>query len=200
MSREVQEKALDPFFTTKPAGKGTGLGLPIVYSAVKAHHGQMEIESAMTEGTTIHLRFPAIPKSESEANASDATLPQVTGLRILLVEDDDLIRQSVSNQLRRLGHSILTACNGQQAIDMMEKTPAIDLVILDITMPVMDGYTALPRLRALGPGIPIIIATGKVDAATRDLLQQYAHTSLMPKPYSLAELRAALAPFAEKPQ
>jgi two-component system cell cycle sensor histidine kinase/response regulator CckA len=198
MSKEVLDKALDPFFTTKPAGKGTGLGLPIVYSTVKAHQGQLEIESSPAQGTQIHLRFPALPRPDADPHASDASLPQVTGLRILLVEDDELIRQSVANQLRRLGHATLTACDGQQAIDQLAKNPAVDLVILDMTMPVMDGYTALPKLRALRPGIPVVIATGKVDATIRELPERFADTHLLLKPFNLSDLRAALAPYAER--
>lgn len=197
MSKQVLDRALDPFFTTKPHGRGSGLGLPAVYGAVKAHHGTLEIHSQPGRGTQVHINLPLSPSTST----SSALLPQLThpsvknGLRILLVDDDDLVQTTVSAQLRRLGHSIVMAENGREAVDKVEAGLQVDLVLLDIDMPVLDGTQALPLLRRLRPGLPVVIETGDLGEKAEQLVSAYRDVALLVRPFSLAELKAAIDPW-----
>jgi signal transduction histidine kinase/CheY-like chemotaxis protein len=194
MPKEIRDKALEPFFTTKPIGKGTGLGLAIVYGTVKAHRGQLELTSKLGEGTQVTLRFPAEqklsttpPRDEHPANSI-----YLKDLLVLLVDDDALVTSAVSSLLRGLGHRVVTAPNGQEALVVAENTPELSVVILDLNMPVLDGHSTLPRLRALYPKLPVIIATGRDDQEARELSRTFANVSILPKPFSLQELRSEL--------
>jgi len=200
MSKAILDKALDPFFTTKEKGKGTGLGLPIVYGAVKAHRGQMELYSEPGKGTRIVLSLPASEQIVSAAptNAADSGTCAAPGLRVLLVDDDELIQKAVSAQLRRLGHQVTIASNGHEALMKLEAGLDVDLAILDITMPILDGASTLPHLRRLRPCLGVILATGKVDDATTALTQSYGDITLLPKPYSLGDLKSEIAPWLER--
>jgi len=197
LSKQVLDRALDPFFTTKPHGKGAGLGLPAVYGAVKAHHGHFEIRSQPGRGTQAHISLPV----SSTPSISSTQLSQLhdssssQGLRILLVDDDDLVQTAVSAQLRRLGHSIVMAENGREAVDKVEAGLQVDLVLLDIDMPVLDGTQALPLLRRLRPDLPVIIETGNLGEKAEQLVSGYQDVALLVRPFSLAELKAAIAPW-----
>ncbi len=198
MSREVLEKAMEPFFTTKPRGKGAGLGLPAVYGAVKAHKGSMEIHSEPERGTQVHITLPV---SQGEARAQ--TVPSdkssgVLGLRILLVDDDNLVQTAVCAQLRRLGHSVVIANHGQEALDKLQGGLELDLVLLDIDMPVLSGGETLPRLRALRPALPVIIETGNMGPQVEQLARAFADVSVLGRPFSLSELKASLDPWVER--
>ena len=200
MTKEILDKALDPFFTTKQKGKGTGLGLPIVYGAVKAHRGQLELDSTPGKGTRIVARLPASEQFVPDAvtKASESGLCESPGLRVLLVDDDELIQKSVSAQLRRLGHQVTIASNGHEALKKLEEGLAVDLALLDITMPILDGAATLPHLRRLRPGLGVILATGRADEASHALTQTFRDVSLLPKPYSLGELKSEIAPWLER--
>ena len=202
MSKQVLSRAFDPFFTTKPHGKGAGLGLPAVYGAVKAHHGHLELQSEPGRGTQVRISLPVSPASSSTSSASLARIrkqPDASqGLRILLVDDDDLVQTAVSAQLRRLGHSVVMAENGREALDKVEAGLKVDLVLLDIDMPVLDGSQALPLLRTLQPDLPVIIETGNLGEKAEQLVRTYQDVAVLVRPFSLAELKAALDPWIER--
>jgi PAS domain S-box-containing protein len=191
MSREVLGKAMDPFFTTKPMGKGTGLGLSMVYSTVKAHGGQIEIQSEPGQGTIVRMRFPVCatgihapgppqqPRSDSVSSA----------LNVLFIDDDELIQSSTQALLGKLGHHVNPALNGEEALAKLEAGFQPDIVILDMNMPGLGGSGTLPRLRALNPTVPVLIATGRIEQATLDLVKAYPHVTLVSKPYSMRELQ-----------
>jgi PAS domain S-box-containing protein len=198
MSKEVLERAVDPFFTTKPPGKGAGLGLPAVYGAVKAHQGSMEIHSEPGRGTQVQITLPVSqerPKDHAIAQDKRADEP---GLRILLVDDDNLVQTAVCAQLRKLGHSIAIANHGQEALDKLQEGLEFDLVLLDIDMPVMSGGETLPRLRALRPSLPVIIETGNMDDQVEQLARAFTDVSVLGRPFSLSELKAALTPWTDR--
>jgi CheY-like chemotaxis protein len=193
MAREVLEKALDPFFTTKPVGKGTGLGLAMVYSTVKAHRGEMELLSEPGRGTQVVLRFPACPRGagtpDPEATAgSGGTL----ALEVLLVDDDELIQSSMSVLLEVLGHRVARATSGEETLRLLEGGLEPDVVILDMNMPGLGGAGTLPPLRALRPGVPVLLSTGRVDQVALDLAAAHPRVTLLAKPFSLDELQRHL--------
>ena len=195
MPPEVQAKAGEPFFTTKPAGKGTGLGLALVYGTMAAHDGLMEITSAPGEGTTVTLKFPAVrsvqPPSPGEV-PSDRPSSRMRPLRILLVDDDELIRESVTTMLGFLGHDPISAPGGAEALAMFDQGLEVDLVILDMNMPGLSGPQTLPRLLALRPHQPVLIASGFIDETVQALLDRPTVSSIS-KPFTLDEIRRKVA-------
>jgi PAS domain S-box-containing protein len=194
MSKEVLARALDPFFTTKPQGKGTGLGLSMVYSTVKAHQGRMEIQSEPGLGTCVTLRFPACPVPASSGDLTGAVRPDTAQaiLEILVVDDDELIRTCLQEILDILGHTAAIASSGEEALLMLEGGYRPDMVIMDLNMPGLGGGGTLPRLRALYPQLPVLLATGRTDQSALDLVDAHAHVTLLSKPFTMRELEQAL--------
>ena len=192
MSPEVLTKAMDPFFTTKALGKGTGLGLGMVYGTMQAHEGTFELRSEVGRGTEAILCFPASRVGAPETAAAKASVPALESgrsLHILLVDDDDLIRESTAPLLEVLGHSATEAATGARAIQLLKDGLEVDLVILDMNMPGLSGADTLPHLLNLRPGLPVIMATGYSDDEIAPLLLGRPSVTGIRKPYSLRELQ-----------
>jgi signal transduction histidine kinase/CheY-like chemotaxis protein len=194
MTAEILERALEPFFTTKDVGKGTGLGLSMVYSIVKAHHGQVEIRSEVGQGTQVMMRFPSCePTSKApETNAETRIETTQLALKVLLVDDDELIQSSTKAILQALGHATVTAPDGESALAAIEAGFEPDVVILDMNMPGLGGVGTLPGLRSLLPEVPILLATGRADQAAVSLVEAHKHVTLMLKPFDKQELQKNL--------
>ncbi|WP_285574876.1 ATP-binding protein [Geothrix limicola] len=194
MSKEVMEKALDPFFTTKPTGKGTGLGLSIVYSTVNAHHGIMELRSEVGVGTRVILRFPAAEAIEDGQCISAEPAPgePTPSLDVVLVDDDPLIRDTLASVIQCLGHRVTPLDSGEAALAWLASDRVAEVLILDMNMPGLGGGGTLPYLRDLRPELPVLLATGRVDQTALDLVQAFPHVKLLPKPFSMNELKARL--------
>ncbi|HJW73101.1 MAG TPA: transporter substrate-binding domain-containing protein [Geothrix sp.] len=197
MSKEVVEKAPDPFFTTKGVDKGTGLGLSMVFSTVKAHRGQMTIQSELGQGTRVALRFPVCAK-ESQVQGLDLAVAKSkpslqASLNVLLVDDDELIQSSTLELFKTLGHCMVSAVlTGEEALAQVEAGLKPDLVLLDINMPGLGGAGTLPRLRALCPTVPILLVTGQADQAAQTLVSTHPGVNLLSKPFGLRDLRKYL--------
>ena len=194
MPKEILEKAMDPFFTTKGVGKGTGLGLSLVYSTVMAHKGQMEIQSEPGKGTCVALRFPAwnIQLKPHERNPALCTDAAATTLKVLAVDDDELIQCTMQALLEIMGHEAVLASNGEEALAKIEAGFQPDVVILDMNMPGMGGTATLQRLRALNPTVPVLLATGRVDQIATHVAATQPYVFLLSKPFSMQELRQKL--------
>ncbi len=194
MPKEVLEKAMDPFFTTKEVGKGTGLGLSMAYNTVKAHRGQMEIQSNLGQGTRVIIRFPACEFVAQFLDPAVETGPESPhrALKVLVVDDDELIQSSALAVLGVLGHSTVGVSSGEEALAKLGAGFQPDVVILDLNMPGLGGSGTLPRLRALNPTVPVMIATGRVDQFATNLVEKYSNVSLLPKPYSISDLKEHL--------
>jgi CheY-like chemotaxis protein len=200
MPEEVQAKALDPFFTTKDVGKGTGLGLSMVYRTVEAHGGHMAIDSEVGRGTRIELFFPTceIP-AEPPRDVIEPFLGRPrTALQVLVVDDDELIHTAMRTLIQALGHKVTIAESGEEALAQIEAGFEPDVMILDMNMPGLGGVGTLPRLRVLRPKMPVLIATGRVDQVTLDLIAAHPLTTLMPKPFGMEQLRKHLDAFQSK--
>jgi CheY-like chemotaxis protein len=200
MSKEVLEKAMDPFFSTKDEGKGTGLGLSMVYSTIEAHHGHLTIHSEPGLGTRIEMQFPAWenqPSPSHDVIESHQDQPNAA-LNVLVVDDDELLRNSMLALLTILGHKTTLSQCGEEALAQLEAGFEPDVVILDINMPGLGGFGTLPRLRVLHPQIPVLISTGRVDQAVLNLLETDLFTTLLPKPFSLGQLREHLGAILPK--
>ena len=198
MSSAVLARAIDPFFTTKEIGKGTGLGLSMVYNTVKAHQGQMDIQSEPGHGTTVSLRFPSSEARRTEAESPSQARDSVAGpLHVLLVDDDDLVLAATEMLLEVLGHRVTTVTSGEAALAQLQEGARPDVVILDMNMPGLGGGGTLPRLRALCPDLPILLATGRADQSALDLIQDHQGVTLLPKPFSLDEIEVYLQGIAQ---
>lgn len=183
MAPEVLDRAMEPFFTTKPQGKGTGLGLPMAYGTAKAHGGRIDIASAPGLGTRVSVVLPAMaPTGEAPAGPEPGT---GTGrsLAVLVVDDDDLVRHGLEQLLESLGHRPVAAASGPEALAVVEAGTPLDGVILDLNMPGMNGAATLERLRRLRPTLPVVIATGRIDQQALDLASAAEGVTLLPKPF-----------------
>jgi PAS domain S-box-containing protein len=183
----------DPFFTTKPPGRGTGLGLAMVYGTVKAHGGALDIQSEVGKGTRIVLRFPSLASGTLPVGPQAMADPVLARpLRILLVDDDELIRDILPPMLEQLGHQVVTTSGGIEAIRRLDEGLEVDLVILDHHMPGLSGADTLPRILQRRPGLQILIATGFLDTELKVLLAGFPAVLTLQKPFSLEELRRVL--------
>jgi CheY-like chemotaxis protein len=200
MTKEVLDHALDPFFTTKPTGKGTGLGLAMVFGTVKAHRGTLSLHSEPGAGTTVVLRFPAVnralPSMPAEPQAS-ASVPRA--LRLFLVDDDELVRMSVKELIEQAGHSVEEARSGIMAVERLEAGLQVDVVVLDFNMPGWTGAETLRRLRLVRPSLPVILASGYLDEEVQSLLSRQARVTFLAKPFSLMEFNRTLEGLLEGP-
>jgi PAS domain S-box-containing protein len=190
MTREVRDRALDPFFTTKETGKGTGLGLSIVYSILRAHQGQLELQSEPGQGTRVLLRFPAsrAEQPQSEPAEGSCAEPPLHALKVLLVDDDDMVQRSVQAILEALGHRATVTSTGEEALALVAAGLCPDMVILDMNMPGLGGAATLPQLRRLCPDLPILLATGRVDQTALALAAAHPRVVLLPKPFQAKDL------------
>lgn len=192
MPAEVISRAMEPFFTTKPVGKGTGLGLSIVYGTVRAHGGSIEIQSGLGNGTRIRVRLPMGPSLTPKLMKipGQSISEPGKGLRILLVDDDPLVRDAAPVMLESQGHQVTVADGGRQAIGLIDHGGWFDIVVLDLNMPDLDGVATLEQLRQIRPDLPVLITTGFADDLTRKRLSAYPRVGILPKPYTIEEIQA----------
>lgn len=201
MSEQVREQAFEPFFTTKPMGQGTGLGLPMVYGAVKDHDGDVKLESVPGRGTRVAVRLPALGLESQAANTTErvTTLPSImpdtiVKARVLIVDDEPLVRRAGRRILMQQGHSVIEATGGEQALELYgDDAGNIDLVLLDMLMPGMDGKETYQRLRQLDPDAAVILTTGHSLQGDIDRLLADGAKGFVPKPFTAKELTSVVA-------
>ncbi|MFJ6089005.1 MULTISPECIES: hybrid sensor histidine kinase/response regulator [Pseudomonas] len=190
MDEQTLALAADPFFTTKGVGKGTGLGLSMVHGLAEQLGGRLILKSLKGQGTTAELWLPlasqATPVVPARLPAPDS---QQQPLCVLVVDDDSLVLTSTTLLLEDLGHQVLCAMSGAQALQRFAEYPAIDLMITDLAMPVMDGGQLASAVRELRPDLPIILASGYAQR----LEGLAAALPRVPKPYTQLQLIEALA-------
>ncbi|KZN20022.1 MULTISPECIES: hybrid sensor histidine kinase/response regulator [Pseudomonas] len=156
--------AMDPFFTTKGIGKGTGLGLSMVHGYMEQLGGRFSLKSRKDVGTTAELWIPvALAYSTTEPAIEETAMSRVPRLCVLVVDDDSLVLTSTSLLLEDLGHRVISASSGAQALELFDSEPAIDLVITDMAMPKMNGEQLAQIIRNIRPQLPIILATGYAE-------------------------------------
>jgi PAS domain S-box-containing protein len=193
MTQDVLNQALDPFFTTKAVGKGTGLGLPMVLGIVRGHQGFLSIESTPGLGTTVAVFLPRRP-IESDSVEADFESGQifepekVPQHNILVIDDEDAVRDVMRRFLELAGHQVIAVADSQTALDLIEAGNAIDLVILDMMMPDEDGASVYQRLRARRPDLPILMCTDSPVSDPSISLTIPDQTKLIRKPFRMNEL------------
>ena len=186
IDKETLKHIFEPFFTTKGPGEGTGLGLAMVYGIVRQHGGHIVCYSEPSEGTVFRIYFPALVSDEVERETSVRSLPRGGHETILLVDDEELIRDLGARILTGAGYKVITASNGKEALDVYQaRSNEIALVILDLVMPEMGGKQCLERLTGCDPFVKVIIASGySADGATRQTLASGAK-GFVNKPYDV---------------
>jgi CheY-like chemotaxis protein len=188
MTPEVAARAFEPFYTTKQLGAGTGLGLSLVYGLTKQCGGTTRIESASDGGATVTMIFPiakADGAPEPKAREYAETQERVSSATVLVVDDDQDVRDFVATTLRKFGHEVLSAADGRNAIEMMKKQKP-DLLITDYAMPGMTGADLAQAARALNADQKIVYISGYADS---DALHEAARDALiLKKPFRVGEL------------
>jgi PAS domain S-box-containing protein len=190
MSEDVRLRAFDPFFTTKDVGKGSGLGLSMVYGFVRQSKGHVRIYSEPGHGTTIKLYLPRAQDGAEVAaeEISNKALPGGSE-KILVVEDDDLVRKQVNAQLKALGYNVFSAIDGIEALEILRKTKDFDLLFTDIIMPRgMNGREFADEALKLYPQLPVLFTSGYADNALVHQGRLNAGAQLLHKPYRRHEL------------
>jgi PAS domain S-box-containing protein len=189
MDKETLSHIFEPFFTTKEKGKGTGLGLATVYGIVKLHDSHITCHSAPGFGTTFRIYFPAINKEgDSETPTIARPIPGGTET-ILLVDDEQVIRDLGATLLNRYGYKVITACNGKDALEIYQReVESISLAILDLIMPVMDGRKCLAEILRIDPHAKVIIASGYSEGGPANGDMATRAKGFVQKPYSMRQL------------
>jgi len=193
ISQENLNKIFEPFFTTKEVGKGTGLGLAMVYGAVQSHEGILMVESEIGVGTTFNIYLPLQESLEIQNQEKNTVAVRGQGETILLVDDEEGIRDTTDEVLSNLGYKVLKAKNGEEALNTFKSHQKnIDLVITDIVMPNMGGFDLATSLQQLGTNVPIIFATGydQMDVINHDN-EMYSGV-IMNKPFTFEELSQSI--------
>ncbi len=195
VEQKLRERIFEPFFTTKEAGKGTGLGLASVYGAVRNHHGLIEMQSRPGHGTTFTILLPVCraPETEGINAAPNATSHSGKG-RILVVDDEEAIRVLLAKMLKQLGYQADMCCDGLEAVDFYSRhNGEIDLVVLDLMMPRMDGEAAFGRIRTINPAAKVLIVSGFTKNKVVDNLLQNGAVGFLPKPFHLRTIAEEIA-------
>gem|GEM_PF-1951514 len=192
--KDIQKKIFEPFFTTKEIGKGTGLGLAMVYGIMQNHHGAVHVESEVGKGTTFELYFPELLESQTENGVTGTYINQklMNNKRVLIVDDEDMLRELLTEQLTEASYAVCEACNGAEAIEVLKRLQAeqvrVDAVVLDMNMPKMDGARAFAEIRALFPRMPILIATGYAEDEMVQKVVESGANGVLVKPYDAEAL------------
>ena len=195
MDDETRRRCLEPFFTTK-GERGTGLGLAMVYGVVQRHGGELEIDSQAGSGTAVRMSFAAAPANLLEATEKPAALP--VGLTILLVDDDPILLRSLRETLELDGHTILTANDGKEGIELFQKSRTgghvtVSAVITDLGMPHVDGRSVARAVKQASADTPVIMLTGWGERLLAEGDTPPYVDRVLSKPPRLREVRKALA-------
>jgi PAS domain S-box-containing protein len=183
MAPETVKRIFDPFFTTKFTGRGLGLAAALGF--VKRHCGDVEVFSQMGAGTTFRIFLPSSDRKGSALPRTEAAAaPGVAGQTVLVVDDEEMVRNTATAALERQGFRVLAAGNGAEALDILGSESGISLVILDLTMPVMTGEQTVPLIQAMRPDIPIILSSGFGETEISNRFASSGVADFLQKPYS----------------
>lgn len=191
MDTKTLERIFDPFFTTKGLGRGTGLGLASVYGIIKAHGGYIDVDSEQGVGTTFHIYFPAIDKSNIHSHIPHKGPDRIKPGKgtILIVDDEEIIIDVSIEMLKKIGYRVLKALSGKEAISEYQASSAkIDLVILDLIMPKISGSEVYDKLKEINPQVKVLLSSGySVDGQATEILKRGCN-GFIQKPFNMEEL------------
>jgi len=198
MDQVTVDRIFEPFFTTKGQEKGTGLGLSVVYGIIKQHDGMINVDSEPGVGTTFHVYLPVVSERQDDAAVDKPTTrPEGGRETILLAEDEPGVRMLALKILKRAGYSVLTAADGEEAVEIFASNPdRVDLLLFDVVMPRAGGRAAYERIRELRPDIPVLFCSGYSGPNIQSEFALPPGFPLLEKPYGpdalLAQIRELL--------
>lgn len=189
MEKQVLERVFEPFFTTKRAGEGTGLGLAMVYGIVRGHGGHISCYSEVGVGTTFQIYLPVLQDEEVSVGETARKEPEGGTETVLLVDDEESVRDLGSKLLTHVGYTVLTACNGVEALQVYrENREEIELVILDLIMPEMDGKHCFKELLKVNPRVKVLISSGYSSHGPVSEVIRIGARGFVKKPYKVNDL------------
>jgi nitrogen-specific signal transduction histidine kinase/CheY-like chemotaxis protein len=193
MDEATRKKIFEPFFTTKEKGKGTGLGLAVVYGVVRSHRGFIHVDSVPGAGSTFTLYFPAPACSIRTTEAEVQHEAHSSGETVLYVEDEGPVCETMANVMREAGYRVYTADDGRNAVALFrEHRDEIDLVITDIGLPGQNGWEAYKQMAAMRPGLRAVFVTGFLAPELREEMEKSGSRRCVQKPYTPASLLQAV--------
>lgn len=189
MSADTARRAADPFFTTKSFGKGSGLGLSMVYGFVTQSGGRLTIDTAVGQGTTVTLLVPSADYVPAAMAEERPVLHPLTRKHVLVAEDDDLVRSHLTRQLEALGYQVTACANGTEALHLLAANGDVDLLMTDMVMPGgMNGRQLNDHARLFYPQLKVLFTTGYADEALPPMSSPERIARVLPKPYRRAQL------------
>lgn len=194
MDPETQKHIFEPFYTTKGVGKGTGMGLASVYGTVRNHKGAISVHSEAGRGTTFRIHLPLAEEAGNEQDASGRNVPVTGTARILLVDDEEMVRDLAADMLRVLGYTVTQCNNGKEAVEYYKKSwQHMDLVILDMVMPELGGRDTFIAMRNINPHVRAILSSGySINDEAQAILDEGV-MAFVEKPFELAEFSEKVA-------
>ncbi|AMA59230.1 PAS domain S-box protein [Bradyrhizobium sp. CCGE-LA001] len=194
MTPDVSARAFEPFFTTKEVGKGSGLGLSMVYGFAKQSGGHVSIYSEPALGTTVRIYLPRAAAGQSQADLAEGEDTALRGYEtILIAEDDPFVRSSVIRRVEALGYRVVAAVNGKEALQQLRTDPGIDLLFTDIVMPGgMSGWDLADQARRIRPSLPVLFTSGYALETLVEQGRAHAQAIVLTKPYRKVELAQRL--------
>jgi PAS domain S-box-containing protein len=199
MTRDVQEHIFEPFFTTKEKGKGTGLGLAMVYGIVRNHGGRVEFSSATGSGTTFRIYLPATSGNSTVERLPEETKASNGNELILVVDDEPAMRSIIQNILQTRGYNVLLADNGEAAIEAYRlRKDEISLAILDMIMPGIGGHETFLRMKTINPEVRVILSSGYFGEEQAQEIMSQGARAFIQKPYAARELTRLVRKVLDK--
>jgi len=191
MTPDIMSRIFDPYFTTKPEGEGTGLGLSVTHEIVKSYHGAINVASIPGEGTTFHVYLPGMEHAAEHPPKFDQKILPQGSERVLYVDDESVLAALAGKMLEMLGYAVVTKISAIEALALFKSDPqAFDLVITDLTMPHMTGVALAKELRQIRPDLPIIICSGNSSPDEEQEAFGSGFQGFLRKPYTRHKLAA----------
>ena len=193
MSAAVKERIFEPFYTTTGKDKGTGLGLSATYGTIQQHNGSITVESELNKGTCFTLLLPANQNQVIDTQKEPAEIADISMANILIIDDEEIILETVSEMLKTLNCHVSIASNGPDGIAIYRENPLnYDIIILDKIMPLMNGKDVYLELQKINPQVKVILASGYSDEQAQEILD-LGVADFIRKPYTISDLSKILS-------
>lgn len=199
MSQEIANRIFEPYFTTKRAGEGTGLGLAVVHGIVESHDGRIEVQTRPKEGTTFHVYLPVIEEESTTPDDEGDVIPSGHET-ILVVDDEELLAAVIKQILESLGYRVEAETDSLKALALFGSSPErFDAVVTDMTMPHLTGIELATKMKAIRPSIPVIMCTGFSDHVSQKVVEELGIDALVLKPVLKADLARTVRTVLDRP-